>query len=67
MCIGHLYPDRDKLLTDADNFDKLKDAVKATPYEPMLASVSDAPNKEKASEFSSTSKSIGIPFDVYDD
>jgi hypothetical protein len=35
--LGHLYPDRDKLLTDADTYEKLKDAVRATPYEPMLA------------------------------
>lgn len=35
--LGHLYPERDKLLTDADSYEKLKDAVKNTPYEPMLA------------------------------
>lgn len=56
--LGYLYPDRDKLLTDADSFDKLKEAVKATPYEKMLASVTDAPSKEKANEFSSSGKSI---------
>jgi len=56
--LGHLYPDRDKLLTDSDTFDKLKEAVKATRYEHMLSQVTDAPNKEKASEFSSASKSI---------
>lgn len=61
MCIGHLYPDRDKLLTDADTFEKLKDAVKSTSYEHMLTQVSDLPNKEKQSEFQSTAKSIGKP------
>jgi len=56
--LGYLYPDRDKLLTEADTFEKLKEAVKATPYEPMLLQVTDIPNKEKASEFSSAGKSI---------
>lgn len=56
--LGHLYPSRDKLLTDADTFEKLKDAVKATPYERMLGRVTDAPNKEKANEFSSAGRSI---------
>jgi V-type H+-transporting ATPase subunit d len=56
--LGYLYPDRDKDITEADTFDKLKDAVKGTPYENMLAQVTDGPNKEKASEFSSAGKSI---------
>jgi hypothetical protein len=56
-----LYPDRDKLLTDSDTYEKLKDAVKATPYEAMLAQVTDVPNKEKGNEFSSAGKSIGKP------
>ena len=47
-------------MTESDNFDKLKDACKGTAYEPMLANVTDAPNKEKASEFSNAGKSIGI-------
>lgn len=56
--LGHLYPDRDKLLTDADSFDKLKEAVKSTRYERMLAQVTDAPSKDKGNEFSSSGKSI---------
>jgi hypothetical protein len=31
--LGYLYPERDRELTEADNFEKLKDAVKSTPYE----------------------------------
>jgi vacuolar-type H+-ATPase subunit C/Vma6 len=57
--LGYLYPDRDRELTEADTFDKLKDAVKNTVYEHMLNEVTDVPNKEKASEFSSAGKSIG--------
>jgi vacuolar-type H+-ATPase subunit C/Vma6 len=57
--LGHLYPDRDRELTEADSFDKLKDAVRASPYEYMIAQVTDIPSKEKASEFSSSGKSIG--------
>ena len=34
--LGYLYPDRDKDLTEADTFDKLKEAVRSSPYEPML-------------------------------
>jgi V-type H+-transporting ATPase subunit d len=45
-------------LTEADSFDKLKDAVRGTMYEPMLLQVTDIPNREKASEFSSAGKSI---------
>lgn len=56
--LGYLYPERDRELTEADSFDKLKDAVKNTPYEQMLMAVTDIPNKEKASEFSSAGKSI---------
>jgi len=56
--LGHLYPDRDKLLTDADNYEKLKEAVKSTPYEPMLAKVTDVASKDKGNEFSSAGKSI---------
>ena len=35
--IGYLYPDRDRELTDADSFEKLKDACKGFEYERMLA------------------------------
>jgi len=56
--LGHLYPDRDKLLTDADSYEKLKEAVKNTAYEPMLQQVTDVPNKDKGNEFSSQGKSI---------
>ena len=34
--LGYLYPDRDRELTEADTFDKLKDAVRHTVYEEML-------------------------------
>jgi hypothetical protein len=54
-----LYPDRDRELTEADSFEKLKDAVRASPYEYMISQVTDIPSKEKASEFSSSGKSIG--------
>lgn len=57
--LGYLYPDRDRELTEADTFEKLKDAVRHTTYEEMLLQVTDVPNKEKASEFSSAGKSIG--------
>ena len=57
--LGHLYPERDKLLTDADTYEKLKEAVKSTPYERMLGRVTDAPSKEKGNEFSSSGRSIG--------
>jgi len=56
--LGYLYPDRDRELTEADTFDKLKDAVRYSSYEPMIAQVTDIPSKEKASEFSSSGKSI---------
>lgn len=58
--LGYLYPERDRELTEADTFEKLKEAVKCTPYEQMLLAVTDIPNKEKASEFSSAGKSIGM-------
>ena len=54
-----MYPERDKELTEADSFDKLKDAVKWTKYEEMLNQVTDIPDKNKANEFSSAGKSIG--------
>lgn len=57
--MGYLYPDRDRELTEADTFDKLKEAVRGFPYEWMLNQVTDIPSKEKASEFSSSGKSIG--------
>jgi len=57
--LGYLYPDRDRELTDADSFEKLKDACKGFEYERMLQQVSDVPSREKASEFSSAGKSIG--------
>ena len=34
--LGYLYPDRDRELTEADSFDKLKDAMKGFEYEQML-------------------------------
>ena len=57
--MGYLYPDRDRELTEADTFAKLKEAVRGFPYEWMLNQVTDIPSKEKASEFSSSGKSIG--------
>ena len=57
--LGYLYPDRDRELTEADSFEKLRDAVRGLPYEQMINQVTDVPNKEKASEFSSSGKSIG--------
>lgn len=56
--LGYLYPDRDRELTDADTYEKLRDATKGFEYENMLAQVSDVPSREKASEFSSAGKSI---------
>jgi len=56
--LGYLYPDRDRELTDADTFEKLRDALKGFEYERMLANVTDIPSKEKSSEFSSQGKSI---------
>jgi vacuolar-type H+-ATPase subunit C/Vma6 len=60
--LGYLYPDRDRELTEADSFEKLRDAVRGFPYEQMINQVTDVPNKEKASEFSSSGKSIGKSF-----
>jgi len=34
--LGYLYPDRDKDLTEADTFDKLKEALHGSIYEPMM-------------------------------
>jgi vacuolar-type H+-ATPase subunit C/Vma6 len=34
--LGYLYPDRDRELTEADSFEKLRDAVRGFPYEQML-------------------------------
>jgi vacuolar-type H+-ATPase subunit C/Vma6 len=56
--LGYLYPLRDKELNSADNFDKLKEAVKGFEnYEAMLSGVTDT-SKEKGQEFSSQGKSI---------
>ena len=60
--VGYLYPDRDRELTEADTFEKLRDAVKGFPYEQMISQVTDVPSREKASEFSSSGKSIGKIF-----
>lgn len=46
-------------MTDADNFDKLKDACRGSPYERMLHGVTDAAKDGGRSEFSSAGKSIG--------
>lgn len=56
--LGYLYPDRDRELTDADSFEKLRDAVKGFEYERMMAQVTDVPSKDRAPEFSSSGKSI---------
>jgi len=56
--LGYLYPDRDRELTEADTFEKLREALKGFPYENMIAQVTDVPSREKASEFSSSGKSI---------
>jgi len=34
--LGYLYPDRDRELTEADSFEKLRDAVRGFPYEQMI-------------------------------
>lgn len=57
--MGYLYPDKDKELTEVDNFDKLKDAVKGFEYEEMMKQVTDIPSRDQKSEFSSQGKSIG--------
>lgn len=56
--LGYLYPDRDKELTEADSFDKLKDACRGSPYEKMLKMVTDSAKDGGRSEFSSAGKSI---------
>jgi len=56
--LGYLYPDRDNELTESDSFEKLKEAVKNTIYEPMLHHVSEAAKEGGRSEFSSSGKSI---------
>lgn len=35
--LGYLYPDRDRELTEADSFEKLKEALRASPYEYMIS------------------------------
>ena len=57
--LGYLYPDKDKELTEVDNFEKLKDAVKGFEYEEMMKQVTDIPSRDQKSEFSSQGKSIG--------
>lgn len=65
-CIGYLYPDRDRELTEADSFEKLKDACKGFDYERMLSQVSDVPSRDKGGDFGgaregySANMSIGI-------
>eukprot|EP00347_Sterkiella_histriomuscorum_P019488 403341437 len=49
--LGYLYPDRDRELTEADSFEKLKDACKGFEYERMLQQVSDVPSRDKQSDF----------------
>jgi len=49
--LGYLYPDRDRELTEADSFEKLKDACKGFEYERMLGQVSDVPSRDKAGDF----------------
>lgn len=51
LMLGYLYPDRDRELTDADSFDKLKEACKGFEYEKMLQQVSDVPSRDKAGDF----------------
>lgn len=65
LSIGYLYPDRDRELTEADSFEKLKEAVRASPYEYMISQVTDIPSREKASEFSSAGKSIGMQYILF--
>ena len=57
--LGYLYPDKDKELTEADSFEKLKDALRGFEYEKMINQVTDIPSREQKSEFSSSGKSIG--------
>ena len=58
--IGYLYPDRDRELSNADDFPKLKEAVSPyQEYREMLDKVSYQGDGEQQAEFSSASKSIG--------
>ena len=63
--IGHLYPDRDYELSNADDFSKLQAAVAPySDYKEMLEQVSTF-ESEEANEFSSASKSIDdVMFDA---
>lgn len=38
-------------MTEADSFDKLKDACKGFEYERMLGQVSDVPSRDKGGDF----------------
>lgn len=38
-------------MTEADSFEKLKDACKGFEYEKMLSQVSDVPSREKGGDF----------------
>jgi V-type H+-transporting ATPase subunit d len=56
--IGHLYPDRDNELSNADDFRKLQDAVAPySDYSHMLDEVTNV-GGDDGNEFSSASKSI---------
>ena len=56
--IGNLYPDREKELSNSDDFRKLQDAVAPyTDYRLMLEEVTNA-GGEEGNEFNSDSKSI---------
>jgi V-type H+-transporting ATPase subunit d len=63
--IGHLYPDRDNELSNADDFRKLQDAVSPySNYSHMLDEVTNVGGDE-GNEFSSASKSIDdVMFDA---
>ena len=63
--LGYLYPDKDKELTEVDNFEKLKEAVKGFEYEEMMKQVTDIPSRDQNSEFSNSGKSIGKNFIFY--
>lgn len=51
--LGYLYPDKDRELTEADTFEKLKDACRNTEYENVLNQITDVPSRDKGNEFSS--------------
>lgn len=57
-----MYPDKDKELTEADSFEKLKEAVKGFEYEKILNQVTDIPSREGKSEFNNAGKSLGNIF-----